>query len=482
MKLGYDKNARRSGTAGRRESPAGGNGSQAGTGKRMQGIVAYYIRYSIPEFILCLVAAFALDINTVYSFKLTETMRISYGMFIAVTAVVLALLFVFGYSSRSRLIMLPVFAAAAVVLIALCYRMGFSLIETDTREENWGVCVLVLIVVAALAYAASRTRLGCFLFLVIGAFANAWLCVCLWTFSAWALVVFLLAAGILYLYSRYRHQVLNASARGHAFLPLIGTSVIAVAVTLGLTAAVFFGVIKPLNPPVMEITLIQKVVRPEVLEVIGLSTTRTVLNDDYASDIDEDFRVTSSETNDQQQEDETLEGTDDAAPEEEAQTNEEIAAQEDESINTDSLQTAPNKMALWIILICIAAFLAACGIARYVLRHRIWLKRLQQIPDRDNRVLRMYHLFRTKFHVLGITASPYETPVQRAKAVSSKTVLMDEGGAGWVELSAIFARMTYGGISPTDEEYGQYLAYYQRFWKACRKYCRFRWLWKQFKL
>lgn len=475
-----DKNASRTGTGTDTANPGMAKENQ---GKGMQGIVAYYIRYSIPEFIFCLVAAAALEINMVYGFKLTEQMRTSYGVFIAVTAVVLLLLFIFNYSSWSRLVMLPVFAAAAVVLIMFCYRMGFSLIETETREDNWGLCILIIVIITVVAFAASRTRLGSGIFAVAGSFAHAWLCVLLYTFSAWALVVFILAAGVMYLYSRYRHQMLNADARKHAFIPLVGTSVLAMVIVLVLTAGTFFGVVKPLNPPVLDITLITKVVSPEVLEIVGISTPQVLMSDEQSSEVNENRQKDSSEKNDEQQEDETVEGEQDSSPEDEAQTTED-ETQLDNSIDTDSLSltSAAGFPVLMIVLACVAAFLIVMGLRRYLLRHRIWLKKLQKDHGREEQVRRMYHLFRAKLKVLGISGAPYDPPVRQAESVASKTVFMDEGGAGWTELSAVFARLIYGGVSPTEEEYGAYLSYYKRFWKACRKYCGFRWLWKQFRL
>jgi len=342
-----------------------------------------------------------------------------------------------------------------------------------------------VVVTAVLAFIASRTRLGSGIFAVAGSFAHAWLCVLLYTFSVWALVVFILAAGVMYLYSRYRHQMLNADARKHAFIPLLGTSVLAMAVTLALTAGAFFGIVKPLNPPVLDITLITEVLSPEVLEVVGISTTEVVMDyDSYASNVDEDYDRDSDELNDQQQPDETTEDSQDAAPEDSAQTTEDLETNLDESIDTDSLGTRSvlDYPVLLVILACIAAFLVVMGIRRFVCRHKIWLKKLQKDYGREEQVRRMYHLFREKLAVIGISGSPYDAPVKQAKGLASKTMLMDDDGTTWVRLSGAFARMAYGGIPPTDEEYNRYISYYHHFWKACKKYCGFKWLWKKFRM
>ncbi|MCD8110719.1 MAG: hypothetical protein LUE14_11590 [Clostridiales bacterium] len=445
-------------------------------------MIRRYVIHAIPEFILSLVAAVALCVNVLQSFKLTDEMYTSYGMFIAVTAVVLAALFLVNYSSRTKMIGIPVLIVIAALLIVVCYRVGYSVIETDVTEDNWGVCYLVVIVIAVLAFIAGRTRLGSGIFAVVGAIAHAWICVCLYDFSVWALVIFLLAASVLYLYSRYRHQIIHADARSHAFLPLMGTSVVAVVLAITLTAGVWFGIISPMQPPVLDVKLITRVVSVDVLERIGISKKKVLIDrNEYTAEV-EDYETESDELNDEMQEDEEIEGDVDTAPEEDASLTEDLATQQDQSISVNRiaqifLQDYP---ILLIILICAAALVVVLAIRRFRRRHIIWLEKLQKQEDRETQIRLLYYLFRKKMQILHISGKKYDSPVCFAKRVESDTMLLDEGGPSWMDLSEIFSRLAYGGISPTQEEYDQYLVYYGRFWKVCRKLCGFKYLWKQF--
>ncbi|MCD7981273.1 MAG: hypothetical protein LUF32_02995 [Clostridiales bacterium] len=443
-------------------------------------MIRRYILHSVPEFVLSLIAAVALTVNVLQSFRLTDAMYTSYGMFLAVTAVVLAALFVVCYSSRSKMIGIPVLIVIAALLVVFCSRMGYSLIESEVEEENWGVCVLVVIIIAVLAFIGSRTRLGSGIFAVAGAIAHAWICVCLYDFSVWALVVFLIAASVLYLYSRYRHQVLHAASRNHAFWPLIGTSVAAVVVAVALSAVVWFGIISPMNPPVLDVQLITRVVSIDVLERVGVSKKQVVMDRQNYTNEEEDFEIESDQQNDQQDEEQEEQDT----PEDEAVLSEELETQRDDSITPNAMERSSilDYAFLPVILIIIAALIVIAVIYRFRKRHEIWLAKLKKREDETGQVRILYHLFRKKMEVIHISGKSCDSPVVFAKKAQNDTMLLDEGGPTWLDLSETFTRLTYGGIAPTGEEYEQYLTYYQRFWKVCRKICGFKYLWKQFRL
>jgi len=442
-------------------------------------MIKRYIIHAVPEFILCLVAAVALTVNVLQGFKLTDRMYTSYGMFIVVTAIVLAALFLVCYSSRTKLIGIPVLIGIAAVLVVVCYQLGYSLLETDVIEDNWGTCVLVMIVIAVLVFAASRTRLGSGIFAIAGAITHAWICVCLYDFSVWALAVFLLAAGVQFLYTRYRHQIIHADARKHAFLPLMGTSVVVVVLAITLSAGVWFGIIAPTEPPTMDITLVTRVVSIEVLERVGISKKTVLLDRSNMADTPDDYETDSDELNDEQEEEE--EGMENSSPEDDASLNDDLLTGQNQNIFTNTLggYSIRDYPVLLILLIVVIAAAVVGLITRFQMRHKIRLKKLSE-KDRDEQVRLMYHLFRSKMKRMGISGALYDSPVRSAEHLKDKTVLLDEGGPTWLELSEIFSRLAYGGISPGEEEYDSYVTFYHNFWKACRKICGFRYLWKQF--
>lgn len=445
-------------------------------------MIKRYIVHALPEFVLCLICAVSLSVNVVQSFRLTDEMYTSYLMFIVVTGVVLAALFFVGYDRKTMTAGIPILIVIAAVLVILCGRMGYSLIETDVFEDNWGVCYLVVVIIAALSWLSSRSQLGTMIFAAAGAVTHGWICLCLYGFSVKAMVVFLCAVIVLYLYTRYRHQILNVHSPGHAFPALMGTSVMVTVVALAAAAAVFFGILAPLNPPTLKLELIERVVSTEVLQKVGVSKDMVVMGDEYASQVDEDYDASSRDKNNQLQEDKTIDGDRDSMPEKESAT-EDIETERDESILTENEKVFSllDHPVLLIILICAAAALVVLAVVRFLRRHSIWLSRLQS-RDRGEQICQMYYLFRAKMKLMNISGMSCDTPVNYARRISGRTKILDEGGPSWLELSGIFSRFIYGRISPTEEEYHQYLEFYHKFWKGCRKICGFRYLWKQFRL
>ncbi len=447
-------------------------------------MIKRYILHALPEFILCLICAVSLDINVLQSFRLTDQMYASYGLFLLVTGIVLAALFMINYGQRTRIIGIPVLIIAAVLAVLVCHRMGFSVVETDVIENNWGVCWLVVVIVALLTFIASRTQVGSTIFAIAGAIAHAWICVCLYDFSVWALVIYLVAAMILYLYSRYRHQVLNVHSSSHSFLPLIGSSLVAAIISLALAAAVWFGVLEPMHLPTADVTLVTKVVSIEVLEKVGISKKTVQLDRNTYADVpDEDYEKETNQQNEQEQDGRSQEGEDETIPEIDAPEMDDTNTQQDESILTRlaGMFSDVQRKIMFIILVIIVALLAAASIARFVLRHRIWLERLKK-KERDEQIRLMYCLLQKKMALLKIRTFRYESPLRGAERIREQTMLMDEGGPTWLELSEIFSRLVYGGISPTEEEYNRYVRFYNKFWKVCRKMCGFKYVWKQFRI
>ena len=436
-------------------------------------MVKRYVFHTLPEWFLCMALLVSLDWNLVQSFDLPQTLCTNLVRMILVNIPVVTLMFTIGYSKRSLKIGIPLFIAVGVIAMLISVQSGISLLESDNADANTGLFYLVLIVTAVIVCALARRPAGAAFLGVFGALANAWFAVLKYPFSDLALVVFLLSASMLFLLAQYNGTMRKVSSVQSSFRPMLAVITAVAVLTLAGGAGLYYAIVRPLNPPTQKIQIIERVLSLEVLDQIGISKEQVLIDENLKSnDTNEDEHAV--EEGDREQEEE------DSSESERPQADNYGSSDRSETL-TPAFELLKEHHYLLIMLIILILMAISAVVARFLLRHRLWLKKIQKL-EREEQVDRIYHHLRERLPVLSVSPPGGDTPNHYAYRIRRQTRVLDASGATWRQLSNTFSKLCYGQKPVSDREYEKYIQYFETFWKGARKMCGVRFLWKQFRL
>ena len=231
---------------------------------------------------------------------------------------------------------------------------------------------------------------------------------------------------------------------------------------LGLAAAVYFAVVKPLSPPSYEITLKTELKRLPLLEKLGVATVISLPDPDkrtdevYESDLLADLNGEGSES----------------PPPSEQPTEEDRP--EDPSVLPPS--TAPadairydtgSRPWLYVAAAVVLAVLAAV-LGRLMLRRRR-LSSIRKLPPRDQ-VTELYPRVLRALELCGLPPMQANSPMEYCGSFGTRIQRILGEQADFAELTGVFERAFYGGLTPSDGECAAFFSLCRRLPSLCRKY------------
>ena len=443
-----------------------------GIGREVALMVKRYIFHTLPEWFFCIVLLVSLDWNLVQSFDLPQTLCADLPRIILVNIAAVTVLFATGFSKRTLKMGIPLLIAAGVIAILICTQSGVSLLESNDADANEGLFYLVLIVTALIVCPLVRRSEGAVFLGIFGSLANGWFAVLKYPFSDLALVGFLLSVMILYLLARYNGTMRRVSSVKSSFRPMFAVIMSVAVLALASGAGLYYAIVRPLNPPTQKIQVIERVLSLEVLDQIGISKEQILVDENLASDnTNEDMHA--AEEGDQEQEEEESSGSERPQADHYGSSGSEMPA--------PAFELLKEHHYLLISLIVLILMGIITIITRFLLRHQLWLKRIQKL-ERDEQVDQIYHHLRERLPVLSVSSPGGDTPNRYAYRIRHQTRILDAPGASWRQLSNTFSKLCYGQKPVSDREYKYYIQYFRTFWKGARKMCGVRFLWKQFRL
>ena len=435
-------------------------------------MVKRYLLHTLPEWFLSIVLLVSLDWNLVQSFDLPQTLCTDLVRMILVNIPVVTLLFTIFYSKRTLKIGIPLSIAVGVTAILVSVQSGISLLESDNADANTGLYYLVLILTAVFVCFLIRQPVGAAFLGVFGALSNAWFAVLKYPFSDLALLVFILSVSMLFLLAQYNRTMRSVSSVQNSFRPMLAVITAVAVLTLAGGTGLYYAVVRPLNPPTQKIQIIERVLSLEVLDQIGISSEQVLVDENLKSnDTGEDEHA--AEDGDREQQEESSES-------ERPQADQYGSSSQSETLRP-AFELLKEHHYLLILLIILVFLLISSVLARFLLRHRIWLKKIQKL-EREEQVDRIYHHLRERLKVLSVSLPGGDTPNRYAYRIRRQTRILDSSGVTWRQLSRTFSRLCYGQKPVSDREYQSFIQYYETFWKGARKMCGVRFLWKQFRL
>ena len=358
----------------------------------------------------------------------------------------------FSYTKKTA-----VAGIVVLVLVAICTGMALH------RGAGEAAVYAVVVCAACLGlFFLTRTRVGAALALPLGVLVITGEMLFQYGSHPALLVLFLLSSGCLALSRIYRGNMLRASTRRAVVSAHALMSISACVLALGLAAAVYFAVVKPLSPPSYEITLKTELKRLPLLEKLGVATVISLPDPDkrtdevYESDLLADLNGEGSES----------------PPPSEQPTEEDRP--EDPSVLPPS--TAPadairydtgSRPWLYVAAAVVLAVLAAV-LGRLMLRRRRLL-RIQKLPPGDQ-VTELYPTVLRALELCGLPPMRADSPMEYCAAFGTRIQRILGEQADFKELTGVFERAFYGGLTPSEGECAAFIALCRRIPSLCRKY------------
>ena len=370
--------------------------------------------------------------------------------------------------------------------IAACMVMTGGGAPLEDVETNWFWGILTLLLCCTIGFLLTRKLAGAAVWFIGAVFA----CALVQFFYeqgelGWYLVV-LLSSLALVVYKNGQEGVYKAQALRKVSTPAIAaTAAGLVAVACGLSAAVWFGIVAPLNPPTADLHLITEFRTYKVEEVKGIGTTYMDPNVDMKSQNLQDgepFTTDDLVVSD----DATKVVPANAEATQRAQARKQQGGQNAGSAASGGVSGAfdpddpdPERGPfsftlpdLVVRLLMGLLLLVMLGIVGYFVWRRVHRRRrLARILDKDPRAQaqELYLFLQGRLARLGFDVPPGATLAVYAASNDEPTALISHGsGTTLPEITATYVKGAYGCAQPTEEELAGLVAYYRNFWKGAR--------------
>lgn len=412
-----------------------------------------YVRLHGWEYLLTVLIAIGMHLNTFSAFMVKDSYMTNYALVAIVTAVVMALMYVIGYSKRNSIIGAAGMGVALIVWII--YLRAKDLLDlSEGADETIPAFWTIVTFGTALIYVLTRSRK------ILYAAAPVGLLFCgAFRFLEYPVStpgLFLLVAALLLqiLFLTYKDSLLSAQYGSFKISHFILQSIAIVTVIVMLSSGVFYGIVKPLEPPTQDLKLITKMMQFDILELLGVSSTQEVRQPD---DSDQDNNDDSKKEEEKQEEDQE----EDRDDEQNRESEEDISAS---TISYDEEKTPP----YWVIPLVLIV-LGSPFAVKYVLRARR-RRRLNGLSPSGQAAF-IYDFFLDRFRKLGFgkaeSATIREYAEQQSGFLESFTA---EDGTTFEEITDLYDRQLYSRVPVTPEEASRFIAIYNSFYKNARAF------------
>ncbi len=420
-----------------------------------------YLRYGCWDFILCTLISIGLSMAVLSGFIIDDLDR-RVPMLIVTSAVITFVCLLVAYNRATSIVGILAGIALAIVLLTVSWR-------SDTFSNDEGNETLIFYIVAVLmalaVFLICRRRAGIIVLFIAGNIVWAGASFLEFPCRLWAYILFLAAVAAIFFYRTYVRSVLQSHSGKVRFRGFMLQNVCIVLVAMLLTSGIYYGIIRPLDPPTDELTLIQRIMSFELLETLGVSTTRTVLDEERYSTQEPDDQRTTREMEESRQEE--IEAGQNLPEDTQAQDMGTELDTAPETTTPAQAITYALKHYWWVLVIIIAAVIVFLILLRRYLRKR-WLATIDGL-SREDGVYNLYRLF-----LFGIGKSGYKkasnlTLEEFWELRKNQLCKFDTDGVDFGKLTETYRKVYFGRQPVSEEEYADYLTYYKGFHQHVRK-------------
>ncbi len=406
-----------------------------------------YCKNYVWEYLMCVVIAALLLVNAAQGFYIPDEMADSVPLALGICALLMGVFYLGGYKKVLLLAVPLALAVCTVLAFLLLRRRGVDIVDEPGSGTAFYIYWFAFVVICIVVFLCSRTRIGVALLFLIGCFFHASLRFLDFQVYTWAGAGFAAGCLVLFLLRQYRSQAMNSSTASPRFQKVFFSGVVMVLAAAGLSLGIFFAVIRPLNPPTVELKFIERYLAFQILEHTGISDSYQIPDENEYSN----------------RTDGSLDGTEDTTEGETPLSQDADTDYQEEESQTQEAETEPQMSGItavmsisytltplsWIILLSLLILLVLVLPPSL----RIWLrkrkmKRFAAMKPKAQ-ILALYAFYLKKFRKLGCPKRSGETPFEYAERYREKLGRYLTGTCGMDGLTEAFVAARYGGEEPT---------------------------------
>lgn len=413
-----------------------------------------YVRLHAWDFILTICIAIGMHLNTFSAFMIRESYMTNYALVAIVTALVMAIMYVIGYNKRTSLIGGVGIGVALIVWVIILRARGYlDDLSAEGTDETIPAFWTIVLFGTALIYVLTRSRKVLFFAAPIGLLFCAAFKFLEYPVSVPGLLLLVAAVILELLYLVYKDSLLTASYGNYNIRHFLMQSIAVLLVVMMLSTGVFYGVVKPIDPPTRDLKLITKLMSFDIMELLGVASTQELREPDDEDKDDKDDQK-------EQEEEEEKE-------EEEKEDEQNRESQEDISANTITYDERDYTV-YWVTAL-ILLLMALPFIVKYTLRARR-RRRLNGL-DPNNQAAFVYDFFLKRFKKLGFGKPESATILEYAEQQEDFLLnFRSKEGTTFEELSEIYNRHLYSGADVTPAEISKFMSVYNSFYKNAKEF------------
>lgn len=414
-----------------------------------------YVRLHAWDFILTVLIAIGMHLNTFSAFMIRESYMTNYLLVTVVTTLVMAVMFVIGYNKRNTIIG---GAGWAVFLIGwIIYLRANDLINLEEgADETIPAFWSIVIFGSALIYLLTRSRKILFGAAPVGLLFCAAFKFLEYPVSVPGLFILVIAVILEILYLVYKDSLLSADYGNYTIRHFLEQSIAIVTVVVMLSSGVFYGIVKPLDPPTRDLKLITKLLSFDILELLGVASTQEVKDPNQGDE-------------DQDEEEPPEEKEEEKDDEENEQDEDENKQESDEKISAQTMSYNEKDYTVYWVTALIILLLATPFVIKYVLRTRR-RRRLNGL-DANNQAAFVYDFFLDRLKKLGVGKADSQTILEYAE--QQEAVLENftaEDGTTFEEMTELYNYHLYSKLPVRPEDAKKFMAMYDGFYKNAKAF------------
>ena len=414
-----------------------------------------YVRLHAWDFLLTVLIAIGMHLNTFSAFMIRESYMTNYLLVTVVTTLVMAVMFVIGYNKRNTIIG---GAGWAVFLIGwIIYLRANDLINLEEgADETIPAFWSIVIFGSALIYLLTRSRKILFGAAPVGLLFCAAFKFLEYPVSVPGLFILVIAVILEILYLVYKDSLLSADYGNYTIRHFLEQSIAIVTVVVMLSTGVFYGIVKPLDPPTRDLKLITKLLSFDILELLGVASTQEVKDPNQGDE-------------DQDEEEPPEEKEEEKDDEENEQDEDENKQDSDEKISAQTMSYNEKDYTVYWVTALIILLLATPFVIKYVLRTRR-RRRLNGL-DANNQAAFVYDFFLDRLKKLGVGKADSQTILEYAE--QQEAVLENftaEDGTTFEEMTELYNYHLYSKLPVRPEDAKKFMAMYDSFYKNAKAF------------
>ena len=463
-----------------------------------------YIQATAGEFALLLLCTWALEVLVMDGFYVVESLQ--FGPIAPIASMVL-LIALYATSYRRKNLLVGSLVVAVLVAVFITASMLMSPVE-DVYSDAYGTWFWASIVIVAITLAGfllTRTLVGSGLWFIVGIFSAALVQMMFETDRLWlsAIVLFTSLALLVYRNTRVGNQQLDSAPRS-SNIANFAVATVPIIALMGIACVIWFAVISPLSPGVIDAKLIVEYRRENIEQVRGVGNVQMQVNTEMTSDqlvdgdrfttddlyVDDNATTTieakSAQVSGSPAESDMDESSGGANAQGESAGSREKVDRESTDPSFDAIsytEQFPVALAFLAILLGLLLLILGYFLARRWYRNKR-LERMVALGDAGEQVGAIYRFLLSKLSVLGFSVPTGTTLAEFSRDTHMRMEeIRLETRIPFSVLTETYLKVAYGAYVPSEEEVAAFVGYYLRFWKAARRYLgNFRYFFKSFRL